>query len=82
MSEILVIVPAEWVRQDIDYISSLTGYNIESMITLQNTKSLGDFNDRLFEAGYFAPGKFALDNMRVADVLVLDVNVYFKFGEV
>ena len=80
-SEILIIVPPEWVLQDNDEINHLGNRDLNQLIAIQNNKFVQDLNDALYENGYFA-GRFEQDNIRVADVMVLDDNVYFKFGEV
>jgi hypothetical protein len=82
MSEnILMIVPPIWVKQDVDYICRLTSHDLDRLIVDQNTKILGDFNDLLYAGGYFQDQGLA-DNIRVADVLVLDTQAFFKFGEI
>ncbi len=73
MSEILVIVPPEWVRQDMDQIGALTGFTLSYMQDIQGQIPT-DLNDRLDAAGYFT------SELRVADVLVLNEQLYFKFA--
>jgi len=71
MSEILVIVPEGWERQDRDTIVNLTGFD-ETSLTAMQGGNVGDLNDRLLEAGYFP------DDRRVVDVLVLDGQIFFR----
>jgi len=73
MSEILVIVPPEWVHQDMDQIAMLTGFTFSYMQGIQG-QIPNDLNERLEAAGYFP------DDLRVADVLVINEQVYFRFA--
>ena len=52
MSEILVIVPSEWVQQNMDAIAQMTGFSMSYMETLPGSRPT-DLNDRLEAAGYF-----------------------------
>jgi hypothetical protein len=73
MSEILVIVPPEWVHQDMDQIGQMTGFPFSYMQDIQGQIPT-DLNDRLDAAGYFT------SELRVADVLVINEQVYFRFA--
>ena len=55
--------------------------SLNAKIVDQNSKILGDLNDLLFAGNYFQDQGLA-DNIRVADVLVLDTQAFFKFGEI
>ena len=76
MSEILVIMPPEWVEQNADSISAMVGDSLGAMQTFADTKHFSDLNQKLELANYFT------DNLRIVDILVLNNQLYFKFGEI
>lgn len=71
MSNILVIVPPEWARQDYDYIVNLTGITATSFNTMSGM-SMTDLNTQLEGLGYFT------DEKRVTDVMVVSEQIFFK----
>lgn len=73
MSQILVVVPPEWAQVDYDGMASIIGYTWGQWQELQG-RSTTDLNDALERAGWFQ------DERRVQDVLVINENLYFKFG--
>jgi hypothetical protein len=73
MSEILVIVPSEWVLQDTDTAVNFGGMSVDWYAQLGQATT--DLNATLRANGYFPEGS----NAWVQDVLVVAGNVYFKF---
>lgn len=71
MSNILVIVPPEWTRQDYDYIVNLTGITVASFNAMSGMP-MTDLNIQLEGLGYFT------DEKRVVDVMVVSEQIFFK----
>lgn len=73
MSEILVVMPPEWVKQDNDVVIN------KGLTSLQQYADMGqattDLNVNLRTNGYFEEGS----NAWVQDVLVVAEQIYFKF---
>lgn len=72
MSQILVIVPPEWTKQDRDYIVGLTGITTNNFNAMSGM-SMTDLNAQLESLQYFT------DERRVVDVMVINDEVFFKF---
>ncbi len=75
MSEILVIVPPEWTPQNRDEILGVSGFTIQYFQEASG-RNMTDLNDRLASLGWFK------DDLRIIDVLVINEEIFFKFGEV
>jgi len=71
MSQILVIVPPEWTRIDVDAMCSISGDTLATLSEMQG-HTPNDLNDKLAAAGWFA------DERRIADLMVLDSTVYLR----
>lgn len=71
MSQILVIVPPEWTKQEYDYIVNLTGITAANF-NMMSGMSMTDLNAQLESLGYFT------DEKRVVDVMVISDQIFFK----
>lgn len=74
-SQILVVMPPEWLAQDTNYVVSNTGYSLD---WYANVTSLADLNETLHRIGYFPEGS----DQCVVDSTVVAENLYFKFDTI
>lgn len=72
MSEILVIVPAEWTPVEKDEMAGLIGWTIQTFSEVQGRPMI-QLNEALLPTGWLPEG------MRVLDVLVINDKLYFKY---
>lgn len=71
MSEILVVVPEGWAKQDRNIILDMSGFDEGALTTMQGG-NVNELNERLVASGFF------LDDRRIVDVLVLDGQIFFR----